>query len=275
VTPISDASRSFDAGAGAAGPGGATPAARGLQRRSIVITIDGPAGTGKSSVAGKLAQRLGLEFLDTGAMYRAAALLALEQRLLPEDGAAIADAVRRASLRFAWGSRRPALLLGDRDVSDRIRDLDVSALVSRVATCPEVRSVMVAEQRRIAAEHPRLVTEGRDQGSVVFPDAAVRFFLDADEKVRADRRLRQLNQQGKSVDESVVRRDISQRDRLDSSRAEGPLVRPEGAIEVDTSQLALDQVVDRLEELVRQRLPEENLRPLGVRREAAVGGFAG
>jgi cytidylate kinase len=222
-----------------------------------------------------LAQRLGLEFLDTGAMYRAAALLALEEKLAPDDGAAIAEAVSRAGLRFAWGSRRPALLLGGRDVSDRIRDLDVSSLVSTVASCPQVRTVMVAEQRCIAEDHPRLVTEGRDQGSVVFPDAAVRFFLDADEAVRTDRRLRQLAQQGKSVDASAVRQDISQRDRLDSSRAEGPLVRPQGAIEVDTSDLALDQVVDRLEEIVRQRLPEEDLRPLEVRREATVGGFAG
>lgn len=241
----------------------------------MIITIDGPAGTGKSSVAGRLAQRLGLEFLDTGAMYRAAALLALEQGLDAADGPAVAAAVRQASLRFAWGSRRPALLLGDRDVSDRIRDLDVSALVSTVASCPDVRRVMVAEQRRIASEHPRLVTEGRDQGSVVFPDAELRFFLDASAEVRAERRLRQLAQQGKAVEESLVREDIAHRDKLDASRAEGPLVRPVGAIEIDTTALALDEVVDRLEKIVRQRLPEEDLRPLARRREAAMGGFAG
>lgn len=245
------------------------------RKTPVIITIDGPAGTGKSSVAGRLAQRLGLEFLDTGAMYRAASLLALEQGIRPDDGPAIADAVKRASMHFVWGMRRPALLLGDRDISDRIRDLEVSAVVSIVAGCPEVRTVMVAEQRRIAAEHPRLVTEGRDQGSVVFPDAAIRFFLDASPEVRAARRLRQLEEQGKSVDEGAVRDDITRRDRLDASRAEGPLVRPDGAIEVDTTELALDEVVDRLEEIARERLPGEDLRPLDLRREAAVGGFAG
>ncbi|MFO0875634.1 MAG: (d)CMP kinase [Phycisphaerales bacterium] len=237
--------------------------------RPVVITIDGPAGTGKSSVAGRLAQRLGLEFLDTGAMYRAAALLAIERGIAPSDGAAIAAAVIAARLRFVWGLPRPALVIEgtgalagvDRDISERIRDLDVSAVVSVVASCAEVRAVMVAEQRRIAAEHPRLVTEGRDQGSVVFPDAAVRFFLDADPTVRAARRLAQIEATGKRVEAEAVIDDIARRDRLDASRAEGPLVRPVGAIEVDTTALSLEEVVERLESIVRERLPAGALGP--------------
>lgn len=248
-----------------------------LPSESVIITIDGPAGTGKSSVAGKLAARLGLEFLDTGAMYRAASLLALELGLRPDDGPAIAEAVQREGVRFAWGMRRPALLLGDRDVSDRIRDLEVSRIVSIVAGCPEVRRVMVEEQRRIAMAHPRLVTEGRDQGSVVFPDAPIRFFLDADHTVRAGRRLRQLEEQGTHVAVDAVSKDIADRDRLDASRVEGPLVRPIGAIEVDTTHLSLDEVVDHLEEMVRERLPKAGLRPLvGTRAmQEVLAGVAG
>lgn len=243
----------------------------------VIVTIDGPAGTGKSSVAGKLAQRLELEFLDTGAMYRAAALLSIERAVSPDDGRGVAAAVRAARLRFAWGSARPSLVIAgpggvDRDISERIRELDVSAVVSIVAGCPEVRAVMVAEQRRIAAEHPRLVTEGRDQGSVVFPDAAVRFFLDADPSVRAARRLAQLESAGKAVDAEAVVDDISRRDRLDASRAEGPLVRPAGAIEVDTTRLTLDEVVDRLETIVRDVLPAEALAWASLRRDAGPGG---
>lgn len=243
----------------------------------VIVTIDGPAGTGKSSVAGKLAQRLGLEFLDTGAMYRAAALLSIERGIPAADGRTLAATVRAARLRFAWGPARPALVVEgpggvDRDLSDRIRELDVSAVVSIVAACPEVRAVMVAEQRRIAAEHPRLVTEGRDQGSVVFPDAAVRFFLDADPAVRAARRLAQLESQGKRVDAEAVIGDIAQRDRLDASRAEGPLMRPAGAIEIDTTRLTLDEVVDRLEAIVRDRLPADALAWTSLRRDGLGSG---
>ncbi|MCE2874280.1 MAG: (d)CMP kinase, partial [Planctomycetaceae bacterium] len=128
---------------------------------SLVITIDGPAGTGKSSVANRLAQRLGLEFLDTGAMYRAAALLAIELGLSPDGGHELAAAIGREPPRFDWKASPPRLLLGNRDVSERIRDADVTGIVSRVAVCPEVRRQMVAWQRAAAMQHPRLVTEGR------------------------------------------------------------------------------------------------------------------
>jgi cytidylate kinase len=220
----------------------------------IIITIDGPAGSGKSTVAHRLAERLGLEFLDTGAMYRAAALLALEQGIEPNDGPRLADAVRTASLAFDWTTDPPRLLMGGRDVSRRIRDMDVSSIVSIVAALSEVRAILVGEQRRVADEHPRLVTEGRDQGSVVFPDAPLRFFLDADAAVRARRRLAQLAESGTHVEESAVVNDIRERDRIDSTRADGPLTRPKGAIEIDTSDLSIEQVVDRLESIAREEL---------------------
>jgi cytidylate kinase len=220
----------------------------------IIITIDGPAGTGKSAVAHRLARRLGLDYLDTGAMYRAAALLALEQGIDPADGVALAEALRRVGVRFDFTSEPPRLLVDRRDVSARIRDMDVSAVVSIVAAQKPVRAVLVEQQRRIADEHPRLVTEGRDQGSVVFPDAPLRFYLDADPAERARRRIAQLAEQGRAVDEDAVVRDIRERDELDRTRADAPLIRPEGAIVVDTTDLSLEDVVRTLEDHARRCL---------------------
>jgi cytidylate kinase len=232
----------------------------------LVITIDGPAGTGKSSVAHRLAQRLGLEFLDTGAMYRAAALLALEQGLSPDGGLVLAAAVERTPPRFDWCSSPPRMMLGGCDVSERIREADVTGIVSRVAACPEVRRQMVDSQRAAAAAHPRLVTEGRDQGSVVFPDAPLRIYLDAAPQVRARRRAEQLRIAGRPADEADILRGILERDRIDSCRSEGPLRVPFGAECVDTSELDLDGVVERLEALARARLGECLAMPAAVSR---------
>ncbi|MHC4141511.1 MAG: (d)CMP kinase [Planctomycetota bacterium] len=222
----------------------------------VIITIDGPAGTGKSTVAHLLATRLGLDFLDTGAMYRAAALVALDREIDPGDGPTLAAAVAGLDLHFDWRRDPPRIMVGDRDISRRIRDLDVAEVVSIVAAQAELRSVLVEQQRRIAADHPRLVTEGRDQGSVVFPDAGARFYLDADIEVRADRRARQLIAAGMDVDHEQIVHGIIERDRIDSSRSDGPLIRPQGAIAVDTSELTAEQVVDELEGLSRERFPD-------------------
>lgn len=226
----------------------------------VIITIDGPAGTGKSTVAHLLAQRLGLEFLDTGAMYRAAALISLEQRVRPDDGVALANAVGQSNLHFDWQGDPPRLLIGEREVGTRIRDMDVSGIVSIVAAQREVRTVLVDAQRRIAAQHPRLVSEGRDQGSVVFPDAPLRFYLSADAQVRADRRVAQLAAAGKPIDRARVIRDIHERDLLDRTRPDGPLIRPEGAVDINTGSDDADTVVSRMEAIARERLPHSQLR---------------
>jgi cytidylate kinase len=222
----------------------------------VIITIDGPAGTGKSTVAHRLARRLGLDFLDTGALSRAAALVALEQGIEPADGPAVAAAIAALRLHFDFTSDPPRIMLGRRDVSRRIRDLDVTRIVSIVAAQGALRRVLVEQQRRIAAEHPRLVSEGRDQGSVVFPDATLRFYLDAAPEVRAQRRLEQLAAAGIEADLERIEREIRERDTLDSTRADGPLVRPAGAVELDTGILTADEVVDRLEAVARRRIPQ-------------------
>jgi CMP/dCMP kinase len=225
--------------------------------RPIIITIDGPAGTGKSSVARILAKKLGLDFLDTGAMYRAAAVIAIEKNLvIPSnkggsdgsisDRTAFLEAVRDADIRFNWKTDPPDLLAWGRSVTRRLRDKDVTSIVSPIAGIGELRHHMVDKQRQFAREHPRLVSEGRDQGSVVFPDATVKFYLDADARVRAARRMQQLLEAGQSADEGALLEDILARDRSDMGRTDGPLVKPADAIVLDTSHLSFAQVVDEL-----------------------------
>ncbi len=234
-----------------------------------IITIDGPAGTGKSSVALALAQRLGLDFLDTGAMYRAAALLSLEHRIAltreapptPEQVRALVELVERAKVSVDWTVTPPGVLAFGKALGERIRDKDVTDRVSLVAAIPELRRHLVACQREIAREHPRLVTEGRDQGSLVFPDAHVKFYLDADAQIRAARRALQVQGAGKPADVTSILRDILDRDRRDMSRSEGRLMRPEGSILVDTSLLTREEVISELHRLVRERLSKRRPAP--------------
>ena len=221
----------------------------------FVVTIDGAAGTGKTSVAQELARRLGTDCLDTGAMYRAIAVLSVDHGIAPDDGVALAQSIQVLGIRFDWNHEPASILLGGVDVTSRIRDLDVSGVVSIVAKQPEVRKVLVEQQRRIGEEHPLLVTEGRDQGSIVFPDAEVRFFLEAKMDERTKRRVKQLRESGKTVENSQVLQDISERDKIDSTRTDGPLICPEGAIVIDTSNKTMMEVVDSMEQSVRAVLP--------------------
>lgn len=223
--------------------------------RPIIITIDGPAGTGKSSVSRTLAARLGLDFLDTGAMYRAAAAIVIDHKIDPSDTASVVARVTDADLEFDWSTDPPAILAWGQALNGRIRDPDVTAVVSPISAIGDLRRLMVQEQRLIAHDHPRLVSEGRDQGSVVFPDAAVKFYLDASPQVRCARRAEQLRAQGQTPDESALLNEIIERDRSDSTRAEGPLVCPVDAIRVDTSGLSFELVVTTLERTVRERVP--------------------
>lgn len=220
----------------------------------LIITIDGPAGTGKSSVARALAARLGVKFLDTGAMYRAAAAIVLDEGLPVDDHNAVVHAVERHDLHFDFDTDPPELLCSGQSVMSRIRDADVTKVVSPVAGIRELRQDMVRKQRQIAMAQPRLVAEGRDQGSVVFPDADVKFYLDASPAVRAKRRAEQIRATGKLADEVQLEREIVQRDKSDESRPEGPLVCPADAARIDTSSMSFDEVVNTLEAFVRRHM---------------------
>jgi len=216
----------------------------------IIITIDGPAGTGKSTVACLLADRLGLEFLDTGAMYRAATAIVIDHDLTRDLDAQvygrILELVIDADLHFDWSTEPPAILAWLKPLNQRIRQPDVTALVSRIAAIGALRKHLVQKQRIIGYQHPRLVTEGRDQGSVAFPDAEVKFYLDADPKVRAKRRAEQLRQAGHDVDDDRMLDEILARDHTDSTRSDGPLICPDDAIVIDTSAMDIDQVIDTM-----------------------------
>lgn len=221
----------------------------------LIVTIDGPAGSGKSTLARQLAARLGLAFLDTGAMYRAIAAKALERSIdIPNEPYYVTELARNCSLRFDWATDPPRLYARGADVTDRLRDRDVTDRVSDVASITGVRQVLVEEQRAIGKEHPRLVTEGRDQGSIVFPQAEVKFYLDASPAVRAQRRADQLREMGKPVQLDAIRKNIIERDRKDSTRPDGPLICPEDATRIDTSEMSLDQVLDLLEQNVRVKV---------------------
>jgi len=226
----------------------------------LIITIDGPAGTGKSSVARRLARRLGMEFLDTGAMYRAATALALDEGLALGDEPAVADLALRAEIHFDWRADPPALMAFGVPYITRLREPDVDRAVSPVSGLPALREVLVRRQRLIGNQHPLLVTEGRDQGSVVFPDASVKFYLDASPRVRAERRARQTHDDPTPEQIDAIERDIAERDRLDTTRAVGPLICPDGARRVDTSDIALDDVVDHLERAAREIVAERSRR---------------
>ncbi len=226
------------------------------QSNRLVVTIDGAAGTGKSTVAQELARRLGTDCLDTGAMYRAVAVLAVEKGIEPTDGSQLAIAIQQESIDFDWERIPPTILLGGKDISARIRELDISSLVSIVAKQPEVRDVLVSQQQQIGAAHPLLVSEGRDQGSVVFPNAQIRFFLTASVNERTRRRVKQLFDAGTSVDSQIVQQDIEDRDKIDSTRADGPLICPDGAIIIDTSSMSQTEVVDVMEKEVMSMLSD-------------------
>lgn len=218
----------------------------------MIITIDGPAGTGKSTVAKLLAKALGFVYFDTGAMYRALTALMLEGGVSLDDEAKIATLL--ASFDFRISPEGPRYWVNGRDVTEVIRTPDVTRLVSAVAAQPAVRQSLVSIQRRFAIGN-QAVFEGRDLGSVVFPQADMKIYLTANPEERAARRHRELvlkhGEQSPSSHE--VLKDINRRDREDSSRAHSPLVRPEGSIEVDTSQMSIEQVVSTLLHLWQQR----------------------
>jgi cytidylate kinase len=214
----------------------------------MIVAIDGPAGAGKSSIASRLAERLSFAFLDTGAMYRAVALAALRSDFGARDEEAIAALAK--NLRIEFDGRRT--LLNGEDVSTAIRTVEVSAAVHLAADNIVVRQRLVELQRQIATGCD-IVTEGRDQGTVAFPEAECKIFLTATREERARRRFEELSNRGELVTFDEVLTQQDERDRRDESRPVGRLMKADDAIEVLTDGLTLEQVVDRLERIVRQK----------------------
>ncbi len=213
---------------------------------SIIITIDGPAGSGKSTLAKLLASRLGFDFLDTGAMYRAVAWASLQANLMPQDTQSMGMIAAQLPLRM----QDKHVFINDTDVTLDIRHPDVAQMASIVASVPAVREALVTQQRTVA-QGRRMVTEGRDQGSVVFPDAVCKFFLTASPVVRASRRYSELTAAGREVDFETLLAQQQERDERDQNRACSPLVKADGALEIDTSDLTPDEVLAHMEQTIR------------------------
>lgn len=212
----------------------------------MIITIDGPAGTGKSSVAMEVAKRLSFDFLDTGAMYRAIAVEAVRRRTNLEDKRELAFVAVHCRIWFDWEKRPPAVLLNGETVTHLLRSGEATRAASYVAVVPAIREMLVRQQQAIGRERANLVTEGRDQGTIVFPNAEFKFYLDAKPEERARRRTAQLRARGEVVDPTEILNQIISRDKRDSEREVGPLAIPKDARIIDTTTLSQDQVIDRI-----------------------------
>lgn len=218
----------------------------------LIITIDGPAGAGKSTVARKLAKRLGLVYVDSGATYRAAALAVLELGVSADDRRAVAEAVSHAEIHFLADGEGSRVLLDGRDVSEDIRTPEVTLAAAQVSRLPEVREKLVGLQRGLARGRG-VVMEGRDIGTVVFPEAPLKIFLKADPEERSRRRLKDEIEKGRQATLERTAYEIGRRDQLDAERKLSPLVAAPDAVEIDSTHLTVDEVVRRILELARER----------------------
>jgi cytidylate kinase len=212
----------------------------------MIITIDGPAGTGKSTVAAAVAQLLNFDFLDTGAMYRAIGLAALRRNAKLDDPRELAFVAKLARIVFDFSRRPPIVSLNGESVGHLLRAGDATRAASFVAQVPAIREQLVRQQQEIGTQRPNLVTEGRDQGTIVFPQAELKFYLDATPAERARRRANQLRARGEVVDQQELQRQIVDRDARDAHRQVGPLAVPPDAFFIDTTELSEQQVIDRI-----------------------------
>ena len=216
----------------------------------FAIAIDGPSGAGKSTAARRVAREVGAIYLDTGAMYRAMGLYMLRAGVDPTDAVTVAQRAHEPLIEVKYLGGEQRVLLGGEDVSDAIRQNEVSLAASAVSAVPEVRRILVARQREIAKDVP-VVMDGRDIGTKVLPDADVKVFLTASVAVRARRRWLELQAKGQDVPLDQLEREIAQRDHNDSTRAASPLRKADDAVQIDSSDMTLDEVVEKIVALAR------------------------
>lgn len=222
-------------------------------KRSMIVTIDGPAGAGKTTVSRKLAEALGYRYIDTGALYRGIALAAIDKGIAADDDQALDALCRNLTLDFKVHDQELRLMLDGRDVSDKIRSPQVTMMASAVSARPVVRRCLLEIQRNFGAAR-QAVFEGRDMGTVVFPNADIKFFLDADSSIRARRRFEELKaKKGQAPSLASVERDMIKRDQNDSTRQTAPLRPAPDAVRIDSTAMTIDQVVALMLEHISKR----------------------
>jgi len=219
----------------------------------LIITIDGPAASGKSTAARLLAHKLNASFLDTGAMYRAVTLAAMRAGIDLNDERKLLDITQTREFQFSVSEGKTTVYIDNIDVTEEIRSPEITANARYIAAAPKVRDRLVQMQRQFAEGRQKIVTEGRDQGTVAFDDADIKFYLTADLTERARRRQAELRAKGIDGDLSQIQEAIEQRDKSDQDRAVGPLKPAEDAIVVDTTNLGIEQVVEKLAGYVKER----------------------
>lgn len=215
------------------------------------VAIDGPAGAGKSSIAKAVSKKLGFVYIDTGAMYRAVAFYAIKNGIEIKEENFTKDVLDAIKIDIAYEDGTQKIFLMGKDVSERIREADVSLGASNVAVIPAVRLKLVELQRTLS-EKTSVIMDGRDIGTYVLPDAEVKIFLTASSDVRAKRRLLEMREKGMDADFETVKRDIEYRDKNDSEREFAPLKKAEDAVLVDTSDMTIDEVIDRITQIIRE-----------------------
>jgi cytidylate kinase len=218
-----------------------------------IITIDGPAASGKSTAARLLARKLGASFLDTGAMYRAVTLAAMQAKVDMSNEDELLGVMEKSDFQFTVRDDKMVVCVNGLDVTEKIREPEVTANARYIASSPKARGKLVEMQRRFAAERQKIVTEGRDQGTVAFGDADIKFFLVADSAERARRRQADLQAQGNEQSVEQIQKAIEERDKSDENRTVGPLRPAEDAIVVDTTGLSIEEVVEKLLGYVKEK----------------------
>jgi cytidylate kinase len=211
--------------------------------KGLIVAIDGPAGSGKSTSAKLIAKKLGYVYIDTGAMYRAITYLALEQEAV-NDETRIIELARSCKIDLDYKDGEVIVLLNGKNISKEIRSAEVNSHVSDVSKISDVRKVLVEKQREMGAKGKGVVMEGRDIGTVVFPNADVKIFLTASLDIRANRRTKEYNENGSKVLVDDIKSNLSNRDKIDSSRNDSPLVKASDAVEVDTTNVSIDEQVN-------------------------------